>query len=140
MRRFQGKSMLESRYPRAGQAKRESARVLAPHAALAPLALITGLLLAFICTAPALAQPAQPNQPAHAYPVSEDPLPHALLQAPPSGVIITFSEDINPATSRMVVVDTTNREVDNQDAQVSSSNAHKFSVTLPLLPAGTYVV
>ena len=95
------------------------------------------LLLALVAAAPAFAQPAQP---AHAYPVSEDPPPHALLQAPPSGVTITFSEDVNPATSRMVVVDTTNREVDNRDAQVSGSNAHIFSVTLPLLPAGTYVV
>ncbi len=51
-----------------------------------------------------------------------------------------FSEDINPLTSRAVVVNTTNQEVDNKDAHVSSSDTKEMVVTLPLLKAGTYVV
>jgi putative copper export protein/methionine-rich copper-binding protein CopC len=77
---------------------------------------------------------------AHALPVHYDPPPRALLQAPPSGVTITFSENVNPATSRIIVVDPTNREVDNRDSQVNANDGHIMSVTLPLLPAGTYVV
>src|SRR5690349_706952 len=99
------------------------------HAALRYiLALVVGLALAlFAVVAPVAAQSAHT---AHAYPLREDPAPHALLQAPPSGVTIEFSEDVNPATSHIVVVETTNREVDDRDTQVSSTNGHILSVTL----------
>jgi len=105
------------------------------------MALVLGLALAlFAFLASSVAAAAHPTLPAHAYPVTTDPAARALLQAPPSGVTIKFSEDVNPATSRIVVVDPANRELDNRDSQVSSTNAHILSVTLPLLPAGTYVV
>lgn len=116
-----------------GRRRQLSARQLI--VAVLGLALALFAFLAF--SAPAAARPAQP---AHAYPVSTDPAAHALLQAPPPGVTIKFSEDVNPATSRIVVVDPANRELDNRDSQVSSADAHVLSVTLPLLPAGTYVV
>jgi putative copper export protein len=53
-------------------------------------------------------------------------------------VHIWFSEDLIPQTSRIVVVDTTNHEVDNRDTTVIGTA--EMSVSLPLLPAGTYVV
>jgi copper transport protein len=93
--------------------------------ALSPLGQATGLL---------------PTASAHALLVKSDPAANAILNAPPSQVRMWFSEDINPGTSRAVVVDTTNREVDNKDAHVSDDDSKEMIVTLPLLKAGTYVV
>ena len=77
---------------------------------------------------------------AHALLVRSDPAADAILNAPPSQVKMWFSEDINPLTSRAVVVNTTNQEVDNKDAHVSSSDTKEMIVTLPLFKAGAYVV
>ena len=77
---------------------------------------------------------------AHALLVHSDPAAHAVLQELPSHVRLWFSEDVNPATSHAVVVDPANREVDNHDSHVSSSDPTEMDVSLPLLPAGTYVV
>ena len=77
-------------------------------------------------------------QDAHALPLRTDPAADAVLSAPPQQVRIWFSEDLIPQTSRIVVVDTTNHEVDNRDTQVTGTT--EMSVSLPLLPAGTYVV
>jgi copper transport protein len=93
--------------------------------ALSPLGQATGLL---------------PTASAHALLVKSDPAANTILNAPPSQVRMWFSEDINPGTSRAVVVDTTNREVDNKDAHVSDDDSKEMIVTLPLLKAGTYVV
>ena len=93
--------------------------------ALSPLGQATGLL---------------PTASAHALLVKSDPAANAILNAPPAQVKMWFSEDINPGTSRAVVVDTTNREVDNKDAHVSDDDSKEMIVTLPLLKAGTYVV
>ena len=76
---------------------------------------------------------------AHALPVRTDPASDAILNVPPQQVHIWFSEDLIPQTSRIVVVDTTNHEVDNKDSTVSNGGI-EMSVTLPLLPSGTYVV
>ncbi|HEU5441860.1 MAG TPA: copper resistance protein CopC [Ktedonobacterales bacterium] len=81
-----------------------------------------------------------PAIPLHALPVRSDPPADAILQAPPSHVRIWFSEGLNGLTSRIVVVNTANREVDSKDSHVSSSDARELDVSLPLLPAGTYVV
>ena len=93
--------------------------------ALSPVGTATGIL---------------PTASAHALLVRSDPAANAILNAPPSRVKMWFSEDINPGTSRAVVVDTANREVDNKDAHVSDDNSKEMIVTLPLLKAGTYVV
>jgi copper transport protein len=81
-----------------------------------------------------------PQAPAHALLVRSDPPAHAILHAPPSSVRLWFSETINPLTSRDVVVDTTNRQVDNHDSHVNAGDQHEMDLTLPPLPAGTYVV
>ena len=93
--------------------------------ALSPVGQATGLL---------------PTASAHALLLKSDPAANAILNAPPAQVRMWFSEDINPGTSRAVVVDTTNREVDNKDAHVSDDDGKEMIVTLPLLKAGTYVV
>jgi copper transport protein len=78
--------------------------------------------------------------PAHALLVRSDPAARAILQTPPSSVKMWFSESVNPLTSKAVVVDTTNRQVDNHDNHVSPSDPKEMILTLPPLPAGTYVV
>src|SRR5260370_31265285 len=77
---------------------------------------------------------------AHALLVRSDPAADAVLQAPPTHVRLTFSENLNAGTSRAVVVDTANRQVDDKNSAVNAGNAHEMDVGLPLLKAGTYVV
>jgi putative copper export protein/methionine-rich copper-binding protein CopC len=75
----------------------------------------------------------------HALPVRYNPAQNAVLRTSPAQVQITFSEQLNPDISKIVVVNPSNQEVDNHDSQISG-DALTMTVTLPLLPAGTYVV
>jgi copper transport protein len=76
---------------------------------------------------------------AHALPVRYNPAQNAVLRNPPTQVQIVFNEHVNPDISTLVVVNPSNQEVDNRDSQVSADGL-TMTVTLPLLPAGTYVV
>ena len=76
---------------------------------------------------------------AHALPVRYNPAQNAVLRNPPTQVEIVFNEHVNPDISTLVVVNPSNQEVDNRDSQVSTDGL-TMTVTLPLLPAGTYVV
>src|SRR5690348_16690473 len=100
---------------------------------------ISFLLLATWPSAPVLARAQYPQVPLHALPVHYSPGQNAVLRSPPLAVQITFSEHLNPDISKIVVVNPSNQEVDNRDSQISA-DALSMSVTLPLLPAGTYVV
>lgn len=101
------------------------------------LGLAFALLLALFAALPSGHVPVAS---AHALLVRSDPAADAILQAPPSQVRMWFSEDLNPQTSRAVVVDPSNREVDDGNSHVNPSNPREMDVSLPLLPAGTYVV
>ncbi|HEX6797640.1 MAG TPA: copper resistance protein CopC [Ktedonobacterales bacterium] len=81
-----------------------------------------------------------PTASAHAVLVKSEPAANAILQAPPSEVRLWFSEAINPFTSKAVVVDPTNHEVDRGDSHRNPNNDHEMDVSLQLLPAGTYIV
>ena len=76
----------------------------------------------------------------HALLVTSQPAADAILHAPPNAVHMWFSETLIPATSKALVVDTTNRQVDLNDSHVNVNNGEEMDLTLPLLPAGTYVV
>ena len=94
-------------------------------------------------TSTVFAAPVQDNQlheAQHALLVSSQPAADAILQAPPTSVQMWFSETLIPATSTALVVDTTNRQVDLKDSHVNENNGAEMDLTLPLLPAGTYVV
>jgi copper transport protein len=101
------------------------------------LALLGAALLLFAW--PAGRARAQGAQAAHALPVQYSPAQNAVLKTPPTDVQITFSEHVNPDISTIVVVNPSNQEVDNRDSQVSA-DGYTMRVSLPLLPAGTYVV
>lgn len=105
------------------------------------LAVCFGLALAALAFSPfGPAARLLPVASAHAVLVRSEPAANAVLNAPPSHVAMWFSEDVNPLTSRAVVVDTANRQVDLRDAHVSDDNPKQMVVTLPLLRAGAYVV
>lgn len=100
-----------------------------------------GLLLALLALAPVgPAAPLIPVASAHAVLVRSDPADHAVLQTPPSAVHLWFSEEINSLTSRVVVVDPANRQVDRGDSHRDAGDNTELEASLPLLPAGTYVV
>ena len=82
---------------------------------------------------------ARPLAPLHALPVKYDPAQNAVLRTPPTQVQITFNEQVNPDISKIVVVNPSNQEVDNRDTQFSA-DGYTMTVSLPFLPAGTYVV
>src|SRR5579871_674158 len=129
-----------------------------PHARRYALALLLELSLAFLALLPvgnvgqgvpvAFAQtrstmstsPLVSSLPAHALLVRSIPAAREVVKTPPSNVQMWFSESVNPLTSTAVVVDTTNREVDNRDNHVSPSDPKEMILTLPPLAAGTYVV
>ncbi len=111
------------------------------HFALFCCASLVGMSLALLSLLPlGLLNPTIPLVFAHALLLQSDPAANALLNAPPQHVRLFFSEDLNDLTSRAVVVDTTNHQVDNGDSAVSSTNTREMDVSLPLLRTGTYVV
>jgi putative copper export protein/methionine-rich copper-binding protein CopC len=113
-------------------------RLLIP--AVCALLALLALGLAQTLTAPTVAaQGATPTHPAHALPTRTDPAANAILSAPPSHVVIWFSEALNPLGSRIVVVDPSNHEVDARDSHISSSDPTMMTVGLQLLRPGAYV-
>ena len=106
-------------------------------------ALLLGMLSAAVATAFAPAAAARPSQPAralHADLVRADPAPQAILHTRPTRVRLIFSEEVSASLSRARVVDVNNREVDNQDSQVSRADPREVDVGLPLVSPGVYVV
>ncbi len=76
---------------------------------------------------------------AHAMPLSESPAPNANLLSPPASVRILFSERLNAAASKILVVNNADQEVDQHDSHVLSDGVTMIT-TLNKLSPGTYVV
>ncbi|GCE04080.1 copper resistance protein CopC [Dictyobacter aurantiacus] len=78
---------------------------------------------------------------AHAILLRSDPGKDAVLTTPPDQFKAWFSEDLNPTSSTMEVVNASNTQVDSKDAHVTSSDPREMIVSLPAnLPPGVYVV
>src|SRR5579859_3061301 len=104
-------------------------------------ALLGALVLALACWWPAGPfHAAIPVASAHAILVRSDPAADTVLRTPPNRVRLWFSEDLNGNSSSAVVVDAANRRVDSHDIEYPRSDPREMDVSLPLLPAGTYVV
>jgi methionine-rich copper-binding protein CopC/uncharacterized membrane protein len=102
---------------------------------------LAALALALVCWAPAGPLRATvPSASAHAILLRSDPAADTVLRSPPSRVRLWFSEDLNGNSSSAVVVDAANRRVDTHDLEFSHADPREMAVSLPLLPAGTYVV
>ncbi|GLV57370.1 copper transport protein YcnJ [Dictyobacter sp. S3.2.2.5] len=78
---------------------------------------------------------------AHAILLRSDPGKDAVLTTPPTQFKAWFSEDLNPTSSTMEVVNASNTPVDSKDAHVTSGDPREMIVSLPdNLPPGVYVV
>ena len=78
---------------------------------------------------------------AHAILVRSDPAKDSVLSIAPKQVRMWFSEALNPAFSTAVVVNGENKQVDNRNAHVSSSDQTEMDVSLqPNLPPAVYIV
>src|SRR5258708_4067739 len=128
-------------------AMRASWRLLRhPHALLGltlalAMLLLVGLPGVMSALIPAVsAQSLGPRLPAHALLVRSDPKADARLQVPPSRVRMWYSEELNPLTSKAVVVDPANRVVNTGSSSVNSGDTTEMDIGLPLIGPGTYIV
>jgi methionine-rich copper-binding protein CopC len=77
---------------------------------------------------------------AHAFLDHADPRVGSMVTGSPPVIKIWFTEELEPAFSRIEVFDTAGHEVDQKDSKVDSANKALMSVSLPKLPVGNYKV
>ncbi len=77
---------------------------------------------------------------AHAFLQRAEPGVGSTVQAPPKEVRIRFTENIEPAVSRIQVFDGSGKEVDKRDLHLDRSDQALLHVSLRQLGAGTYKV
>jgi copper resistance protein C len=82
----------------------------------------------------------QLNASAHAFLDHSEPSVGSVIHAAPDKVKIWFTQNIEPAFSKLRVDDAQGNEVDKKDARVDSETKSLFTVSLPQLPPGTYTV
>ncbi|PYM95279.1 MAG: copper-binding protein [Candidatus Rokuibacteriota bacterium] len=97
------------------------------------LALVSAALLALTLLLPIAAE-------SHAVLVRSVPAQRAILEAPPTRVELWFNERLEPAYSRVSVLDQASSRVDLRDAAVAADDARRLSVSLPALAPGRYTV
>ncbi len=93
------------------------------------------MIIAALCAAgvPSLAW-------AHAHLRSAAPAADSTIPVSPPGVVITFSEGVEPKFSTIEVEDAAGKRVDKQDPHTAPNDNKVLSVSLPSLPPGTYKV
>ena len=94
------------------------------------------MLLSIAAVAGVAAAPAA----AHAFLDHALPAVGSTVHEAPHSVRLWFSERIEPAFSRVIVLDASGKAVDAGDSHVDSSDASILSATLPVLAPGTYRV
>jgi copper transport protein len=77
---------------------------------------------------------------AHANLARSEPAPNSVLDQPPNRVVIWFTEPVEENFSEIQVLDSQGQQVDNADSSVDANDPTVMSVTLPILPNGTYTV
>ena len=77
---------------------------------------------------------------AHAFLDRAEPRVGGKVHAPPARVSLWFTERLEPAYSRVKVVDDTGRQVDKADGAVDAADARVLRASLPPLAPGTYKV
>ena len=77
---------------------------------------------------------------AHAMLERADPLVGSTVRTPPRQILLWFTEELEPAFSRIEVRDASGARVDGGKAQVDRSNKSLLRVSLRALSAGTYKV
>jgi copper transport protein len=77
---------------------------------------------------------------AHALLARSDPPQNAILNQAPTQVRLWFTEEVNPALSKAIVVDPTNHELDKHDSHISSADPKEIDLGLSQLGPGAYIV
>jgi hypothetical protein len=77
---------------------------------------------------------------AHAFLDHADPKVGGTITRSPAEIKIWFTQELEPAFSKLEVQDAQGREVDKKDAHLDAKDKSLFLVSLPQLPAGTYTV
>lgn len=77
---------------------------------------------------------------AHAFLDRATPAVGSTVRDPPARVTLRFSERLEPAFSKMQVLDARGRRVDNDDTSVSGDDASVLSISVRTLAPGVYTV
>lgn len=77
---------------------------------------------------------------AHAFLDRAEPRVGGKVHTPPAQITLWFTERLEPAYSRVKVVDESGRQVDKADATVDTADARVLRASLPPLAPGTYKV
>ena len=77
---------------------------------------------------------------AHAFLKNAEPGVGSTVHTSPNEVRIRFTEKIDPAFSRIQVLNASGKEVDRRDIHLDRSDHSLLHVSLPSLEAGTYKV
>jgi methionine-rich copper-binding protein CopC len=93
----------------------------------------TILALGVVLAAPAMVW-------AHAFADRSEPRVGSTIAKAPAEVKIWFTQQIEPAFSKIEVFGPDGKEIDKKDTHVDPSDHHVLIVSLPALPAGTYKV
>ena len=96
--------------------------------------------LRLIALAAAVLLTAQTRLCAHAFADHSEPRVGAEVHKPPAEVKIWFTQEVEPAFSRIEVSGADGKEVDKKDSHVDPIDHHVLIVSLPALPPGTYRV
>jgi methionine-rich copper-binding protein CopC len=97
---------------------------------------MNALRIALVAVACAFATPAM----AHAFLDHALPAVGSTVHASPKAVRLWFTEQLEPAFSRVRVLDASGKEVDAGDSHVDASDATILTASLPTLSPGTYKV
>jgi methionine-rich copper-binding protein CopC len=76
----------------------------------------------------------------HAFLQRADPAVGSTVQKSPGAVRIWFTENVEPAFSKIQVFDASGKEVDKRDVDLDRSDQKLLHVSLPRLEAGIYRV
>jgi hypothetical protein len=77
---------------------------------------------------------------AHAFLDHAEPKVGSSVTNSPTEIKVRFTQNLEPAFSKLEVRDAKGKEVDKKDAHLDDQNMSLFIVSLPPLPSGTYTV
>jgi len=77
---------------------------------------------------------------AHAFLDHADPKVGSTVSGSPAQVKAWYTEELEPAFSKIQVFDASGKEVDSKDVKVDPTDKALMTVSLPKLAAGTYQV
>jgi copper resistance protein C len=77
---------------------------------------------------------------AHAFLERADPRVGSTMKTPPTEARLWFTDDLDPQSSNVQVVDQAGQRVDNGDTRVDISNHALLRVSFPALTPGLYKV